>query len=417
MITEKLFLNFLKQYDKVADEISLQSPFREIIRAPKNEIIINFPVEMDDGTYKIFKGYRIQHNNLLGPYKGGLRFAPDINLDEIKALSMLMTIKCALVDIPLGGAKGGIKYNPREYSDSENERITRRFTVALEDNIGPSHDIPAPDMGTNAQFMAWMMDTYQELHKGDKEARAVVTGKPIICGGSVGRTSATGFGVVYCIQEWAKRNLFDINKTPFSVQGFGNVGSYAALKMEELGGKLVAVNDHTATIINYDGINSLELQAYSLENGGIKGYSPENEKDNSHFFSNDSEVMILAAKENTVDVNEAKEIKATIIAEGANGPITPDGDKILEDRKIAVIPDVLANAGGVTVSYFEWLQNRSSSYLDEEEVDHKLHKKLTRAYREVERVAKEHGCDKRSACFIVALNRLQEVYKLRGIWP
>ena len=417
MDTRELFQNVCDRYDIVAEKMKLKSPFKEILRAPKNEIIVNFPVELDDGTYQTFKGYRIQHSNLLGPFKGGLRFAPDVNLDEIKALAMLMTIKCALVNIPLGGAKGGIKYNPRDYSDSENERITRRFTVALNENIGPSHDIPAPDMGTNAQVMAWMMDTYTQLHSGNSEATAIVTGKPVTCGGSLGRTSATGFGVVYCIQEWAKINKYKIKGKHFSIQGFGNVGSHAAIKLAELGGILTSVNDHTGTIIDESGIEVDKLVEYVRVNKGIKGYSPEKEVPNDRFFANSSDIMVLAAKENVVDKIEARQIQATVIAEGANGPITPDGDEILAERNIHVIPDVLANAGGVTVSYFEWIQNLSSSYYDEEEIDKKLHRKLTTAYKIMEKVKKEYEVDSREACFIVALKRIEEVYTLRGIWP
>lgn len=417
MKPDELFTNVISRYDQIAEKMELESPVREILRAPKNELIINFPVRMDSGEYTYFKGYRIQHNNLLGPYKGGLRFASDVNLDEVKALAMLMTIKCSLVDIPFGGAKGGIKYDPRDYSAAENERITRRFTVALGENIGPSRDIPAPDMGTNAQFMAWMMDTYADLHPGVSDAKAIVTGKPVVCGGSLGRTSATGFGVVYCIEEWAQRHGYSLEGKSFIIQGFGNVGKYAALKLEELGASLVGVNDHTGSIINYDGISAEELGDYVAVNGGIAGFAPEREVDLNSFWQCDSDILILAAKENTVDVEQAKMIKATVIAEGANGPVTPAGDGVLEERGITVIPDVLANAGGVIVSYFEWVQNRTSAYYDEEEVDHKLRKKLGTAYRAVDFTRKEYGVDRRTACYITAVKRLSDVYALRGIWP
>ena len=417
MKANDLLSNVLANYDSISERIALKSPIKEILRAPKNELIINFPVRLDNGKYEIFKGYRIQHNNLLGPYKGGLRFSEGVNLDEVKALAMLMTIKCSLADIPFGGAKGGIKYNPKDYSDSENERITRRFTVALGEKIGPSRDIPAPDMGTNAQFMAWIMDTYTELHKGASDAKAIVTGKPVAAGGSLGRTSATGFGVVYCIEEWASRHGYILDGKKFTIQGFGNVGKHGAQKLEELGGTMIGVNDHTATIINHDGISVEKLGEWVAQNGGVAGFDKEHEVELSHFWKAEADILILAAKENTVDVKEAKAIKATIIAEGANGPITPDGDKVLADRGINIIPDVLANSGGVIVSYFEWVQNRTSSYYDEEEVDHRLRKKLKSAYKSVDFARKEFSVDMRTACYITAIKRLGDVYDLRGIWP
>ncbi len=416
MKSDDLLKNVLSRYDALTETMELGSPVRDIIRAPKNELIINFPVRMDSGEYKMFKGYRIQHNNLLGPFKGGLRFASEVNLDEVKALAMLMTIKCALVDIPFGGAKGGIKYNPRDYSEKENERITRRFTVALGDNIGPSKDIPAPDMGTNAQFMAWMMDTYDDLHTG-VESKGVVTGKPISCGGSLGRTSATGYGVVYCLEEWATRHGKSLEGKRFTIQGFGNVGTHAAFKLIELGAVLVGVNDHTGTIINSEGIDAKKLSDYVIENGGVDGFEKSMESNLKSFWSCKTDILVLAARENTVGEKEAKMITAEVIAEGANGPVTPEGDAVFEARKIPVIPDVLANSGGVVVSYFEWVQNRSSSYYDEEEVDHKLRKKLREAYRSVDFIRKEYKVDRRTAAFITAIKRLADVYELRGIWP
>lgn len=418
MFNDELLNNVIKRYDLIVEKAGVESPVREILRSPKNELIINFPVRMDNGEYRMFKGYRIQHNNLLGPYKGGLRFSGDVNLDEVKALAMLMTIKCALVNIPFGGAKGGVKYDPREYSPAENERITRRFTVALGENIGPSKDIPAPDMGTNAQFMAWMMDTYVDLHPGLNDNRAIVTGKPVVCGGSVGRASATGFGVVYCVEEWAQRHGVSLEGKTFTVQGFGNVGKHAAVKLEEYGAILVGVNDHTGTIVNNDGISVAALSEYVEQNGGIAGYDPTAElTEITDFWSADSDILVLAAKENTVGVAEAELINAQIIAEGANGPITPEGDAVLAKRSIPVIPDVLANAGGVIVSYFEWVQNRTSAYYDEDEIDHKLRKKLITAYRSMEFTRKEYEVDRRTACFMNAIQRLDEVYRLRGIWP
>ncbi|QBG46616.1 Glu/Leu/Phe/Val dehydrogenase [Verrucomicrobia bacterium S94] len=273
----KLYESVCDRFEETAAYINLDGKVHAILSQPKGELMIHFPVRMDDGGYRLFKGYRIQHNNLLGPYKGGMRFSPEVSLDEVKGLAMLMTLKCALAKLPLGGAKGGIKYNPNEHSPEENQRITRRFTVALGHNIGPSYDIPAPDMGTDARYMDWMMDTYHNLYGRKIEDKAVVTGKSVACGGSAGRASATGFGAVYCVEEWAKGAGLPLKGATFAIQGFGNVGSHAALKLEEQGAVLVAVNDHTGTLINPDGISAKALAEYVQEHRGIKDFQPEYE--------------------------------------------------------------------------------------------------------------------------------------------
>ena len=297
----KLYQGVCDRFEQTASLIHLDSKVHAIMSQPKAELMIHFPVIMDDGRYVLFKGYRIQHNNLLGPYKGGMRFAPEVSLNEVKGLAMLMTLKCALAKLPFGGAKGGIKYNPNEHSLAENQRITRRFTIALGQNIGPSYDIPAPDMGTNAQYMDWVMDTFHNLYGRKIEDKAVVTGKSVACGGSVGRASATGYGAVYCLEKWAKGKGISLKGTRYAIQGFGNVGSHAAIKLEELGARLVAVNDHTGTLINPDGISATELSKHVVQHRGIKGFQSTHEVDDvDQFWAHETDFMVLAAMENTV---------------------------------------------------------------------------------------------------------------------
>lgn len=416
--SKKLYQGVCDRFEQIASFIKLDSKVHAIMSQPKGELMIHFPVKMDDGNYQLFKGYRIQHNNLLGPYKGGMRFAPEVSLDEVKGLAMLMTLKCALAKLPLGGAKGGIKYNPNDHSMEENQRITRRFTIALGHNIGPSYDIPAPDMGTNAQYMDWMMDTYHNLYGRKIEDKAVVTGKSVSCGGSVGRASATGYGAVYCLKEWAKAKGLSLKGTTFSIQGFGNVGSHAAIKLEALGARLVAVNDHTATLINPDGISAADLSKYVMQHRGIKGFQPAHEEDDvNQFWSHETEFMVLAAMESTVTKNNAGIIRTQLIVEGANGPVTTEAEEILRKNGIPIIPDILANTGGVIVSYFEWVQNRNSEYWNGETVDAKLREKIIPAYHQVATISEEQGVSMRQAAYIESLKHLEEVYLKRGVWP
>lgn len=416
--TTRLYQGVCDRFEQIASFIDLDSKVQAIMSQPKAELMIHFPVRMDDGSYTLFKGYRIQHNNLLGPYKGGMRFSPEVSLDEVKGLAMLMTLKCALAKLPLGGAKGGIKYNPNDHSPDENQRITRRFTIALGHNIGPSYDIPAPDMGTNAQYMDWMMDTYHNLYGRKIEDKAVVTGKSIACGGSAGRASATGYGAVYCLAEWAKGKGLSLEGTRFSIQGFGNVGSHAARKLEALGARLVGVNDHTATVLNPDGISAGELADYAMQHRGIKGFQPAHEvEDVNEFWALETDFMVLAAMESTVTQKNAGLIRTKLIVEGANGPVTPAAEEILHRNGIHIIPDILANMGGVIVSYFEWVQNRNSEYWNGETVDAKLREKLIAAYRQVERISQEQEISMRNAAYVEALRHIEEVYLKRGVWP
>ena len=403
---------------QAADVIGLPKHVRQILEQPKNELIVHFPVRMDSGEMQMFKGYRIQHNNLLGPFKGGVRFHESVSLDDLKALGTMMTWKCALMGIPFGGAKGGVKFNPRDHSEDELRRITRRFTHALGANIGPSHDIPAPDVGTNSQMMVWMMDTFMNTgptyEKNDQ--RAVVTGKTISSGGSEGREKATAQGVVHCIRHWAKDNRFDLEGATAIVQGFGNVGSNAALLLSRLGVSTVAVGDHSGYLRNDEGFNAHKLQDYVQENGSIAGYNGESIT-REEFFATEADLFVPAALENQVGVEEAKNLKVKLIAEGANGPVNPAGEAILQDRGIPIIPDILANSGGVTVSYYEWVQNRNSQHWDLEEVDRRLLHLMKRAYQRTAYYANERKLDTRIAAYALALEAIGTAYAERGIFP
>jgi glutamate dehydrogenase (NAD(P)+) len=414
------FFQVIQGYLEQAAEVAhLPDHVREILEQPKNELIVHFPVRMDDGRNRLFKGYRIQHNNVMGPYKGGMRYHESVSLDELKALSMQMTWKCALLGVPFGGGKGGIKFNPRHHSEDELRRITRRFTHALGNNIGPSYDIPAPDVGTNAKTMVWMMDTYintgATYEKNDQ--RAVVTGKTINSGGSEGREKATGQGVVHCIKEWAREHRFDLEGTTVIVQGLGNVGSNAALLLSKLGVSTIATGDHTGYLRNEEGFNAHKLQEYVRANGSIEGY-PRGEKiTRDEFFETPADFFIPAALENQVGEKEANALQVRLIAEGANGPLNPVGEAILQDRGIPIIPDVLANSGGVTVSYYEWVQNRNSEHWDLEEVQRRLLLMMRRAYQRTMFYAAEKKVDPRIAAYALALESLATSYAERGIFP
>lgn len=390
-----------------------------ILRQPKTEIIVNFPVKMDDGRYRLFKGYRIQHSNILGPYKGGMRFHEVTSLDEVKALAALMTWKCSLMELPFGGAKGGIKFNPREVSKGELERITRRFFHALGGNIGPDYDIPAPDVGTNEQIMAWAMDTYMNtvgtVHR--QNAMGVVTGKPLNSGGSPGRSKATGQGLVHCIREWAERNDFDLQGKKLIVQGYGNVGSHTAVLLGQLGVSLVAVGDYSGYLYNPEGFNEHRLQAFVQDHGSISGYPNGVKITRDEFFATEADIFVPAALENQVGEAEASLLKVRLVAEGANGPTTPAGDRVLESRGLYVIPDILANAGGVTVSYYEWVQNRRSERWHIEEVEDRLERSMRHAYQRATDFAEKNDCSMRIACYGLALERLTQAYLERGIFP
>ena len=414
-----LFGSVTRQFDKAADLMRLDPDIRRILATTKNEVVIHFPVKMDDGRVEVFSGYRVQHNDTLGPFKGGLRYHPAVCIDEVRALAAWMTWKSAIVDIPFGGAKGGVQFDPLECSPGEMQRITRRFTFALGCNIGPEYDIPAPDVNTNAQIMAWIMDTYlATVPPHERSANVhVVTGKPVASGGSLGRDKATGQGVVFMIEEWAKDNGFDLEGATYTVQGFGNVGSWAARLLKPLGAKLVAVQDATGCIVNRDGIDPDSLTGHCREHGGVAGCASGDPVDCDTFVRTPADIFIPAALENQITAETAPHMDVRLVAEGANGPTDPEGDAILQEKGIDVIPDILCNAGGVIVSYFEWLQNKRSEFWDLEEVDTKLHRKLVSAYGRVRDTAKEHQTDWRTAAYIVALRRLEKSYKERGLFP
>jgi glutamate dehydrogenase (NAD(P)+) len=412
----KVVQTYLEEAAKVAE---IPDYVSSVLSQPKNEIIVNFPVKMDDGSIRLFKGYRIQHNNLLGPYKGGIRYHKSVTLDDVKALAAMMTWKCALMGLPLGGGKGGIKFDPNEVSRDELQRITRRFIHALGSNIGPETDVPAPDMGTDARTMAWAMDTYMNTvgHVSKQAVKGVVTGKPVASGGTLGREKATGQGVVHCITEWAEEKDFNLGGSTLIVQGFGNVGSNTAVILSRLGVSTIAVGDHTGYMVNPEGFNPHKLQEYVKKNRSIAGYAGGKPVSREEFFRVKADIFAPSAMENQVGVDEANALQVRLVAEGANGPCTPEGEKILLDKGIDILPDVLANSGGVTVSYYEWVQNKRSESWSLEEVDARLEKAMKRAYREVVELARHKHCSLRVAAYAVALQRIAAVYAERDIFP
>ena len=378
---------------------------------------VSLPVVMDNGKIQVFEGYRIVHSTYLGPSKGGIRYAPDVNDDEVKALAAWMTYKCAVVNIPYGGGKGAVKVNPKELSKSELRRLTRRYTAMILPLIGPEKDIPAPDVGTNAEIMGWIMDTYSML-KGHPVPE-VVTGKPIEIGGSLGRKEATGRGVSLVTEEIANRQGIELPKCSIAVQGFGNVGGIAAKLFYDRGSKVVAVSDVHGGIYNPDGLNLNDIMAYTAQYGDIKGYTAKgtSEITNKDLLTLPVDVLVPAAMENQITEDIAKEVKARIVVEGANGPTTVDADKILYDKGVTLVPDILANAGGVVVSYFEWVQNLQSVFWDENEINSMLKKIMLRSFNEVYAIHEEKQIPLRMAAYVLALERVVKAQKIRGIFP
>ncbi len=405
----------LQQFDRAADHIALDRVTRAILRVPKREWTVRFPVTMDDGRVEVFTGYRVQHNLSRGPAKGGVRFHPQTDIEEVRALAMWMTWKCALVNVPFGGAKGGVTVDPRQLSTNEMARITRRFTAELQGIIGPNIDIPAPDVGTNAQTMAWMMDTYS-MHHG-YSIPGVVTGKPVDIGGSLGRADATGQGVVYTIQRAAEAIGLPLQGARVAVQGFGNVGEAAARLIHEAGATLIAVTDVGGGVYNPDGLDPLALKRRMKETGSVDGASGTTPMSNEDLIGLDCDILILAALEGQVSAANAGTVKARILAEGANGPTTPDADPILRENGVVVIPDILCNAGGVVVSYFEWVQNLQSLQWTAAEVNDRLRSVITAAFDEVWQMASTDGIDARLAAQSIALARVAEAQQARGIYP
>lgn len=408
------FENAMKQFDDAAKLLNIDKGLLEAIKRPRRSIILELPVTMDDGTLRIFEGYRVQHSIVRGPAKGGIRYHPDTNLDEVQALSAWMTFKCAVVGIPFGGAKGGIKCDPTKMSKTELERLTRRYTAELMDVIGPDRDVPAPDVNTDQQIMAWVMDTYS-MHMRKTET-AIVTGKPIIMGGSLGRREATGRGVQHCVRGMAKHLGMPLKGMEIVVQGFGNVGSVAADLLAKDGCKVVAVGDVNGALYKKDGINIPSLLEHIAKKKTIVGFKGAAPLDLDKLLTTKCDVLIPAALENVITAKNAKLIKATFIAEGANGPTMPEADKILAQRGIFVIPDILCNAGGVTVSYFEWVQDRIGYFWDEDEVNRRLEQIMNRSFAEVLAVAIEYKTTLRVAAFMLAIRRVTDVIQMRGLY-
>ena len=406
----------LKQLEETAKIINLDEGIHKILAKPKRVLTVSLPVMMDDGRIEVFTGFRSQHNDARGPFKGGIRYHPQVTIEEVMALSMWMTWKCAVAGIPLGGGKGGIICNPKNMSTSELERMTRRYAYAISDIIGPYTDIPAPDVYTGGQEMAWIMDTYSTL-KGNRGEPALITGKPLPIGGSLGRTEATGRGLSFTVREAAKKQNINMNEAVVVVQGFGNAGQYAAQLVEEQGAKIIAVSDTQGAIINKNGFKVNELIKFKLEKKSIRGFAGATEINNDELLTTECTILIPAALENQITKENASRINTKIVAEAANGPTTPEADKILYENNILVIPDVLANSGGVTVSYFEWLQNLRREYWSEAEVNERLDAIMTKAFAEVYDAHQKYNTNMRTASIALAVNRVAEAIKLRGIWP
>ena len=386
---------------------------------PTNELVIHFPVRLASGETRLFKGFRVQHSNILGPFKGGIRFHQHLSINECKALAAWMTWKCALQELPFGGAKGGVRFDPNLISREDLERITRRFTHALGNNIGPEWDIPAPDMGTDCQVMDWMMDTYSNIVRVHEKhsVKSVVTGKSVTCGGSHGREEATGWGVVICIEQWARARGMELAGATLAIQGFGKVGSHIAMTLSRTGASLVAVGDHTGYWYNREGFNPYKLSEFCRTHGALDGYGAGQKISREEFFTTPCDIFVPAAVELQIGAEEAIDLPCRVVAEAANGPTDLEGERILRERGIDIIPDILANSGGVFVSYFEWLQNQRKERWDKHDVRSRLEKRMVRTYQDVCERALELDCDMRTACYALALQRLNEVYARRGIWP
>ena len=407
---------YLEQIDRVTPHLGKLARWVETLKRPKRILIVDVPIERDDGSIAHFEGYRVQHNTSRGPGKGGVRFHQDVTLSEVMALSAWMTVKNAAINVPYGGAKGGIRVDPRTLSQGELQRMTRRYTSEINIIIGPSKDIPAPDVNTNEQIMAWMMDTYS-MNQGST-ASGVVTGKPISLGGSLGRHDATGRGVFVVGCEAALKRGMSIDGARVAVQGFGNVGGVAARLFAEAGAKIVAVQDHMSTVINPRGLDVAALQRHVTEHGSVVGFAGgEQVGDRTQFWATDCDILIPAALEQQINESNAARIRARIILEGANGPTTPAADDILRDNDVLVVPDVIANAGGVTVSYFEWVQDFSSFFWTEDEINSRLTRIMREAFAAVWQLAQDKGVSLRTAAFIVACTRVLEAREMRGLYP
>jgi glutamate dehydrogenase (NAD(P)+) len=409
------YLNAQRQFDIAAEMLNLDSGLRRILRVPQRELTVNFPVKMDDGSIEVFTGFRIQHNITRGPAKGGIRYHPGVNIDEVRALAMWMTWKCAAVNIPYGGAKGAVIVDPKVLSMSELERLTRRYTSEISVLIGPDRDIPAPDVGTTSQVMAWIMDTYS-MQTGHT-VPAVVTGKPLNIGGSAGRTEAPARGLVYVLREASRHLSFDITGARVVVQGFGQAGAVSARVLGELGATVVGVSDSRGGIYNRNGLPVGDVLAHKSRTGSVVDFPDADRVTNAELLELPCDILVPAALESQITAANAGKIKARIIGEAANGPVTPAADEVLYDRGIFVIPDILAGAGGVTVSYFEWVQGLQEFFWNEREVNAQLERVMVNAFQNVLRVAQERRVHMRTAAYLLAVDRVAQSTTTRGIYP
>jgi len=405
----------VEQFMTAADMLGLDDGMKQILSHPKRELTVHFPVRMDDGSYKVFTGFRVQHSLTRGPAKGGIRYHQDVTLDEVKALAMWMTWKCATVGIPYGGGKGGVIVNPKLYSITEIERLTRRFAAELAPIIGPEIDIPAPDVNTNSQTMAWIMDTISMLR--GYPIPGLITGKPIAIEGSLGRNEATARGLQFVVREAVKTKGMSLQGSRVVVQGFGNAGSIAARLLSEDGAIVIAVSDSQGGIYNSNGIDANAAVRYKQEHGTLSGYGGSDDITNAELLETECDILVPAALESVITHENVDRIKTKMIAEAANGPTTPEADRVLYDKGIMVLPDILANAGGVTVSYFEWAQNIQGYYWAEDEVNQKLERVMKRAFQDVHQTADNHSVNMRTGAYMLAISRVAEVTRLRGIFP
>jgi glutamate dehydrogenase (NAD(P)+) len=406
----------VRQLDEAAKLAQLDRGMRDILASPSRVLTVSVPAKMDNGDIRVFTGFRSQHNSARGPYKGGIRYHPQVTVDEVKALSMWMTWKCAVANIPFGGGKGGIICNPKEMSQDELERLTRRYAYSISDIIGPLTDIPAPDVYTGGREMAWIMDTYSAL-KGNYLQPELITGKPLAIGGSLGRNEATGRGVSITVREAAKKLGINLKDATVAVQGFGNAGQFAAQLLAEMGAKIIAVSDSKGSVYSKEGIPVDSVRNHKSKNGTVVGFRNATEIKDNELMELECTILVPAALENQITRTNAPKIKAKIIAEAANGPTTPDADDILFKNETLVIPDILANGGGVTVSYFEWLQNLARDYWSEDEVNSRLDSNISVAFNDVYRNHKEYDVNMRQASTLLAINRVVEAIKIRGLWP
>ena len=405
-----------QQFDRAADMLDLDPDLRKVLRECKRELTVNFPVLLDDRSIEMFTGYRVQHNLARGPAKGGIRFHPGVNLSEVKALAMWMTWKCAVVNLPFGGAKGGVICDPKNLTETEQQRLVRRYATEISIIVGPESDIPAPDVGTTPQHMAWFMDTIS-MHRG-YSVPATITGKPLSVGGSEGRPEATGRGLLFCVLDAMEHmNLKGPGSTAV-VQGFGNVGATSArLLSREAGVSVIAVSDSTAAIYNGHGLDIAEVERHKRQQGTLEGYPGADLISQDEMLELECTILVPAALENQITAKNAGQVKARIVAEGANGPTTPEADDILADRGVTVIPDILANAGGVTVSYFEWVQDLQEFFWEESEINKRLRHIMSRAFREVLKVSEERKLTLRTAAYTIAVDKVARATEVRGIYP